>query len=94
MDGRLKIPNPIKSRFQSSDSLKGLELSSDPKISMGVHGVSGRVNEGVFLHIGTVGTVPQDVSHHQFSEIGDHQPIFLKLESWEGAIRLPKCVYQ
>ena len=33
MDGRLKIPNPIKSKFptflESSDSLKGLELSSD-----------------------------------------------------------------
>lgn len=41
---------------------------------MGFHGVSGRVNLVIFLHIGTLGTVPQDVIHHEFSEIRDHQP--------------------
>ena len=97
MDGRLKIPNPIKSKFQSSDSLKGLELSCDKivqsKISMGFHGVSGRVNLVIFLHIGMVGTVPQDYYSIYLGSGITNQKLYL-LESREGAIRLRKCVYQ
>ena len=56
---------------------------------MGFHGVSGGVNEGVFLHIRKVGTVPQDYYSIYLGSGITNQKLYL-LESWEGAIRLPK----